>query len=339
MRNKTLAIFGIGTYLLSVIASASDLEGNSVAPIALIVLSGIAIVVFIIMATIRLWKEARSASILLVSSTVILFILSVVQDVTSPLHGSSPTILLNITKVINFIAFVWAVLLLWAMAKHEGLAKKIIKDSGLTPEEISLVQEDLRKGNHEAAVQRIAAAQERQRKKFKATTGVDIKDIVPEIGREISWANIVNHVFRVLEFDRSNTTIDRNNQVKAKSLFKPYGYLLVESPILNQKVRLPIIHRDDFLLAASVFDEPKLAALVADEELLVTYAPKHLLPKGLSGSPLHVLHYVITPRGTLDSYYSMNNDIHMAKPDPQKLFGPFVYQGEIKVQINSEPKI
>lgn len=338
MKNKTLAIFGIGTYILSVLTSATDLEGNSVVPVVLIVISGIATVLFIVMATIRLWKEAKSASILLASSAIILFILSVVQGVTSPSYGSSLIILLNITKVINFIAFVWAVLLLWAMAKHEGLAKKIIKDSGLTSEEVSLVQEDLRKGKHKSAEQRIAVAQERQRAKFKESTGVDARNITPEIGQEISWADIVNHVFRVLEFDRGNNTIEQNNQVKAKSLFKPYGYLLVESPILNQKVRLPIIHRDDFLLAASVFDEPKLAALVADEELLVTYAPKHLLPKGLSGSPLHVLHYVITPRGTLDSYYSMNNDMHMTKPDPQKLFGPFVYQGEIKVQINSAPE-
>jgi hypothetical protein len=217
--------------------------------------------------------------------------------------------------------------------------RKAINNLGLTTEEGSLIQEDLRKGDHESAVQRIAAAQERQRKKFKEATGVDLKDIIPEIGREISWADIVNHAFRVIEFDRSDTTIDQNNQVKAKSSFKPYGYLIVESPILNQKVKLPIIHRDDFLLAASVFDEPKLADLVVDEELLVTYAPKHLLPKGLSGSPHHVLHYVITPRGTLDSYYSINNDMHMAKPDPQKLFGPFVYQGEIKVQINPELKL
>ena len=104
-------------------------------------------------------------------------------------------------------------------------------------------------------------------------------------------------------------------------------------------MRIPIIHRDDFLLAASVFDEPKLADLVVDEELLVTYAPKRLLPKGLSGSPHHVLHYVLTQHGTLDSYYSMDNDKHMAKPEPQKLFGPFVYQGEIKVQVNLEPKL
>jgi hypothetical protein len=217
--------------------------------------------------------------------------------------------------------------------------RKTVKDLGLTPEEGSLIREDLRQGDQEAAVQRIATAQEQQRTKFKEATGTDVRDITPEIGREISWADIVRHVFRVFEFDRGGTTIGQNDQVKTLSPFKPYGYLLVESPILNQGVRLPIIHRDDFLLAASVFDEPKLAHLVIDEELLVTYAPKHLLPKGLSGSPSHVLHYVITPRGTLDSYYSMNNDAHMAKPHPEKLFGPFVYKGEIKVQVNPEPKL
>lgn len=142
-----------------------------------------------------------------------------------------------------------------------------------------------------------------------------------------------------MEFDRDKTIIDENNQVKAKSLFRPYGYLLAESPILNNRVRLPIIHRDDFLLVASVFDEPKLAKLVESEELLVTYAPKHLGPKGLSGSPHHVLHYAIVSKQTLNSYYSEDNDMHMAKPEPQKLFGPFVYQGEIKVQINSKPKL
>ena len=218
-------------------------------------------------------------------------------------------------------------------------AKKTISNFGLTTEEGFLIQEDLRKGDHETATQRIATAQERQRKNFKEATGVDVKDIVPEIGQEISWLDIVNHAFRVLEFDRSNTIIDQNDQVKAMNSFEPYGHLLVESPILNQRARLPIIHRDDFLLAASVFDEPKLADFIVSKELLVTYSPKHLLPKGLSGSPYHVLHYAIVPSGTLDSYYSVNNDIHMAKPEPQKLFGPFIYQGEIKVQIISEPKI
>lgn len=332
MKSKTLAIFGIGTYILSVLSSATDLEGNSVAPIVLIAVSSIATIVFYTMATIRLWKMQKGAPLLLICSAVILVILLIAQDV-APVY-------INITRIINFIAFIWVIFLLWTMAKHEGLVKKIQKDSGLTSEEISLIQDDLRKGDREAVVQRIAKAQEQHRRNLKEATGIDVKDIVPEIGKEISWADIVNHAFRVIEFDRSDTTIDQNNQVKAKSSFKPYGYLLAESPILNQKVRIPIVHRDDFLLAASVFDEPKVAAVVEAEELelLVTYAPKHLLPKGLSGSLHHVLHYVITPRGTLDSYYSKNNDMYMAKPAPQKLFGPFVYQGEIRVQVNSEPE-
>ncbi len=342
MKNKTIAIIGIVSYILSVITSATGIEGNFASPIVLITISGILTIIFIVAATIYLWKRARYVSIILASSTIILFALTVIQEVALPKYGSPIIILLNVTKIIHFLIFFYAIALLclfWAMAKHEGLAKKTIEDSGLTPEEGSLVQEDLRKGDQESAVQRIATAQEQQRTKFKEATGIDVRDIIPEIGKDISWSDIVRHVFRVVEFDRSDTTIGQNDVVKATSLFKPYGYLLVESPILNQKAILPIIHRDDFWLAASVFDEPKLAQIIANEELLVTYAPKHLLPKGLSGSPLHVLHYVITPRGTLDYYYSMNNDAHMANPNPEKLFDPFVYQGEIKVQMNPEPKL
>lgn len=331
MKSKTLAIFGIGTYILSVLSSATDLEGNSTAPIALIAASGIATLLFYILATIRTWKIQKSAPILLISSAAILTVLSIAQGITP--------LLINIIKILNFVAFIWIISLLWVMGKHERLIKKVQEDSGLTREEFSSVLEDLHKGNHEAVIQKIARAQEQLKKSLKEATGVDVKDLIPEIGKEISWLAIVNHIFRVLEFERNGTMIDDNNQVKARSSFTPYGYLLAESPILNNRVRLPIIHRDDFLLAASVFDEPKLADLIVSEELLVTYSPKQLLPKGLSGSPRHVLHYVIVPSGTLDSYYSINNDMHMAKPQPQKLFGQFVYDGEIRVQINSEPKI
>jgi len=71
----------------------------------------------------------------------------------------------------------------------------------------------------------------------------------------------------------------------------------------------------------------------------VTYAPKQLLPGGLSGSPHHVLHYAIAPRGTLDRYYALDNDVHMRKPESEKLCGPFVYEGEIRVQMNREPRL
>ena len=103
-------------------------------------------------------------------------------------------------------------------------------------------------------------------------------------------------------------------------------------------MRLPIVHRDDFFLAASVFDEPKLVDLVNEEELLVTYAPKKVLSGGLAGDTSHVLHYVITPRGTLDRYYASDEDDHLATPAPERLLGPFVYEDEIKVQLNFEPE-
>ncbi|HEY5588207.1 MAG TPA: hypothetical protein VIK86_04535 [Candidatus Paceibacterota bacterium] len=322
MKSKTLVILGIGAYILSVLSSAEDLSGNYTAPTALIAVSVIAMLAFTIMAVVRLWKTQKITAVLFLASSLITLV-----------YISAPV------KIINFILFIWVVSLLWAMAKHERLTNKFQKDSGLTPNELSAMLKEKQKGNEEGVEKIIASAQERAKAKYKEATGIDAKDIVPEIGKEISWADIVNHTFRVFEFDRNGTIVNENNQVKAKSSFQPYGYLLAESPILNNRVKMPIIHRDDFLLVASVFDDPKLSNLVESEELLVVYAPKHLGPKGISASPHHVLHYALVPSGTLDSYYSANNDAHFAKPEPQKLFGPFVYEGEIKVKINSESKL
>jgi len=118
MKNKTIAILGIGSYILSVITSAEDLEGNFVSPIVLIALSGVLTIIFTVAATVRLWKGARYVSIILASSAVILFVLGVIQEVTLP-KGSSIIFLLNVTKVINFIAFVWAIIKLFRMRKIE----------------------------------------------------------------------------------------------------------------------------------------------------------------------------------------------------------------------------
>jgi tetratricopeptide (TPR) repeat protein len=126
MKNKTLAIIGIGTYILSVSSSAVDLEGNSIAPIALIAISGIATVVFIVMATIRLWKEAKNVSIILVSSAAILFILMVIQTLALPSYGSLIIILSNIARVMYFIAFAWTIIKLFKLNifnKNEKTAK------------------------------------------------------------------------------------------------------------------------------------------------------------------------------------------------------------------------
>lgn len=120
MKNKTLALFGITTYILGVIVSIQNLEGNFILPIALIAISGIATMVFIIMATIRLWKGSKYVSILLASSTIILYTLTAIQEVTLSQYGSLIIILLNITKVINFITTIYVIFLFWAMAKHSS---------------------------------------------------------------------------------------------------------------------------------------------------------------------------------------------------------------------------
>jgi hypothetical protein len=341
MKNKTLAIIGIGSYILSVITSAEDLEGNFVSPIVLIVISGIVTILFTVMATTRLWQGARHGSIMLASSTIIVFALTVIHEVALPKYGSPIIILLNISKIIHFLIFIYAIALLWAMAKYKShindLLRKSVKDLGLTPEEGSLIQGDLRKGDQESAVQRITTAQERERTKFKEATGIDPFAMIPVVGQDIKWTDIVRQVFRVLEFDRADTAVLADGTVKAATRTEPYGYLLVESPILNVKARLPITHSADFALATRVYDDPRLAEVIEETEFLVTYFPKHKLPMGLAGIT-HALHYVIVPRGTLERYYEFNNDDHMANPAPEKLFKEFVWHGEIRVQVNSDPK-
>ena len=151
MKNKILAVFGIGTYVLSIIASASDLQGNPVMPVALIILSVIATAVFIVMATIWLWKKAKNVSILLLFSSVILFILMVIQQFVLP-NESSIILLLNLVKIINFIAFIWAIITLFKIndfnildqqkmaeelyEKDPNLAMRIAKGEEKAPEGI-----------------------------------------------------------------------------------------------------------------------------------------------------------------------------------------------------------
>jgi hypothetical protein len=193
-------------------------------------------------------------------------------------------------------------------------------------------------GNREKSVKIITEIQKQQRAELLAK-GIDVNSIIPIIGCDIEWIQIVRHVFRVLKFDRAGSTIGPGDTVNASSPFMPYGYLLVESPILNQNAILPICHRDEFILASSVFDDPQWLEIIEREELLVTYVPKNMLPNGLAADALLGLHFVLTPRGTLDEYYKVGNDIHMANPAPEKLFGTFVWEGKVRVNVNVHPKL
>lgn len=106
MKHKTLAIFGIATYILSVISSAENLAGDYTMPLALIFVSAIAFLIFTIMAVIYLWKTQKTTAILfLIFSLVSLVYLS------------------PIIKIINLVMLIWVISLLWAMAKYEKLTQ------------------------------------------------------------------------------------------------------------------------------------------------------------------------------------------------------------------------
>ena len=163
------------------------------------------------------------------------------------------------------------------------------------------------------------------------------KKNIPLIGRDISWEEIIGHVFKVIGFDKDGTVIDSNGNVKTKNEYKPYGYLLVDSPKLEEPIELPIIHRDDFLLASSVFDDPKLSEEIKKFELLVTYVPKDKLPGGMAGVT-HALHYVITLPETINYYYKIET-LKQSPSNPEKLFVRFAWEGEIRVETNLNPDL
>ncbi len=117
MSNKTLAFLGIGAYILSVFSSATDLDGNSIAPVFLVAISGPAMVVFVVWATIRLWKEARGISILFATSSITLFILEGFQVTIEPVYGSPLIILTNIAAVVCLVAFILVVVKLFKLNK------------------------------------------------------------------------------------------------------------------------------------------------------------------------------------------------------------------------------
>lgn len=269
IRGKALAIFGIVTYVVSILSSIENAQGEVIAPTAILAIASIMILAFLVMASVRLWKEQKWGPIWLVTSSLLLIVLSLV--------GGVPTLLVNIIRIISVLVWAWVVFLLFVV---ERLEQNVPLSSGE----------------------------------------------MPEIGKHLHWLKIVNHALRVLDFDRSGTTIDENGQVKAKKSFRPYGYLIVESPILDSTVRLPIIHRDDFCLADMLVDRIKEEGEQHGVELLVCYSPETLMPNGFSAPPWHCLHFVAKPKGALDEYYSMNGGVHLESPQPQTVFDPFVYR-------------
>ena len=115
MKNRILAIFGIVAYILSVLSTAEDLEGNPTAPIALILTSLIVTVIFYVMASIRLWHIRKIPPLLLISSAIIIAVLSMLNRIIP--------LLLNLFRITNVVALIWTIILLWSMGKQKNEPK------------------------------------------------------------------------------------------------------------------------------------------------------------------------------------------------------------------------
>jgi len=124
MKNKTLAIFGIVTYVLSVLSSATDLGGNSVMPMFLILISAIATLIYIIMVVIRLWKRLKYLSIIFILSSAASIVLGVIQIIVAPQYGNIIIILNNLARVIDFIVSVWVIVQLFKMSDEQTTNQK-----------------------------------------------------------------------------------------------------------------------------------------------------------------------------------------------------------------------
>lgn len=157
-----------------------------------------------------------------------------------------------------------------------------------------------------------------------------------EIGEYISWKESVLMIFKIVGFDDNGTKVGLDGNVKARSLFKPYGYLYVQNPLFPNELKLPIVHKDDFYLIQGVFNNPRLSSLINSFDILVVYRPKEITASGTAGFH-HNLHYVITPKGTIDSFFQKYG---IEKPEQiiENIFIRFSWDS-IQVETNENPTI
>lgn len=107
--SKIIAIIGIIMYVLGVILSAEDLQANPRFPPILKLISETGMLVVIIMAIVRLWKQTRLVALTLMLSSILFFVLGVIQQAAL----SNVIILFNLSKIVFLFALTWAIITLF----------------------------------------------------------------------------------------------------------------------------------------------------------------------------------------------------------------------------------
>ena len=114
MKNKTLSLIGVGAFLLQVFASASNSSGENIAPTYVLVISVMASLFFLVFASLRLWGIEKK--------TILFFIITQLLTFAAPFlltaENSSTNLVLNVIKILAFLAYFYVVFLLYNLARH-----------------------------------------------------------------------------------------------------------------------------------------------------------------------------------------------------------------------------
>ncbi|MGH6872923.1 MAG: hypothetical protein ACREHE_15595 [Rhizomicrobium sp.] len=108
-RGKILALIGIGLYALQVWSSRTDANGNSLTPDTLVLISGTASFIYVVIAGVVLWKIGHKR---IAWALPVTFIASGAAVFLTP-NPSALNLALNAIRVVAFGAYIYAVYLLF----------------------------------------------------------------------------------------------------------------------------------------------------------------------------------------------------------------------------------
>lgn len=103
-RGKILALIGVGLYVLRVLSSWSDANGNSLAPDTLVLFSGTASFIYLVIAAVVIWKIGHKGIALALPITS----LATGAALFLTPNPSSLNIVLNAIRVVAFVTYFYA---------------------------------------------------------------------------------------------------------------------------------------------------------------------------------------------------------------------------------------
>jgi hypothetical protein len=108
-RSKILALIGVGLYVLQVLSSGTDANENSVVPIALVLFSGSASLLYLAIAAVVLWKIGHK----LIALALPITSLATGMTIFMTPNPSNLNIVFNALRVISFVAYFYAAWLIF----------------------------------------------------------------------------------------------------------------------------------------------------------------------------------------------------------------------------------